>query len=168
MLASTAAGFLKAIDLNVNLYDLRNYNLDFCGIPNARDNEGLSELKSAIEQSAAVLLAVPIYNFDVNAAGKNLIELTGRSWTNKLVGFMCAAGGNASYMSVMGVANSLMLDFRCLIVPRFVYAVSDAFIHDRTDSMEVGSDEMLGRLRGLVNTTAELARAIGPVLDEMD
>jgi NAD(P)H-dependent FMN reductase len=82
VLASTAAGFLKEIDLHVNLYDLRNYDLDFCGIPIARDNEGLSELKSAIEQSAAVLLAVPIYNFDVNAAGKNLLELTGRSWTN--------------------------------------------------------------------------------------
>jgi FMN reductase len=33
----------------------------------------------------------------------------------------------SSYMSVMAYANSLMLDFRCVIIPRFVYATGDAF-----------------------------------------
>jgi hypothetical protein len=28
---------------------------------------------------------------------------------------------------VMSIANSLMLDFRCVVVPRFVYAVGSAF-----------------------------------------
>jgi len=58
---------------------------------------------------------------------KNLLELTGGSWENKTVGFLCAAGGSSSYMSIMGLANSLMLDFRCLIIPRFVYAKGDDF-----------------------------------------
>ena len=30
-------------------------------------------------------------------------------------------------MSIMGLANSLMLDFRCLIIPRFVYAKGEDF-----------------------------------------
>jgi FMN reductase len=30
-------------------------------------------------------------------------------------------------MSVMAYANSLMLDFRCVIVPRFAFATSDTF-----------------------------------------
>ena len=34
-----------------------------------------------------------------------------------------------SYMSVMAYANSLMLDFRCVIIPRFVYATGEDF-HD--------------------------------------
>ncbi len=33
----------------------------------------------------------------------------------------------SSYMSVMAYANSLMLDFRSVIVPRFVYATGNAF-----------------------------------------
>jgi hypothetical protein len=33
----------------------------------------------------------------------------------------------SSYMSVMAYANSLMLDFRCVIIPRFVYATGDDF-----------------------------------------
>jgi FMN reductase len=30
-------------------------------------------------------------------------------------------------MSVMAYANSLMLDFRCTIIPRFAFATGDAF-----------------------------------------
>ena len=44
-----------------------------------------------------------------------------------MVGFLCAAGGRGSYMSIMGLVNSLMLDFRCLIIPRFVYSTGEAF-----------------------------------------
>jgi FMN reductase len=36
----------------------------------------------------------------------------------------------SSYMSVMSYANSLMLDFRCVIIPRFVYATGSAFNDD--------------------------------------
>ena len=49
--------------------------------------------------------------------------MAGRAFTGKPVGFVCAAGGRSSYMAVLGLANSLMLDFRCLIVPRFVASV---------------------------------------------
>ena len=56
-----------------------------------------------------------------------MVELTGDAWANKVVGFLCAAGGKGSYMSIMSLANSLMLDFRCLIIPRFAYSTGDAF-----------------------------------------
>ncbi|MDP6500219.1 MAG: hypothetical protein QF847_03295 [Candidatus Marinimicrobia bacterium] len=61
-----------------------------------------------------------MYNYDVNAAAKNLLELTGSGWNEKTVGFICNAGGDKSYMSVMSFANSLMLDHRCKIIPCFV------------------------------------------------
>lgn len=77
--------------------------------------------------ASCLLLAVPIYNFDAGSAAKNLIELKGNAWSEKTVGFLCAAGGRSSYMSVMSLANSLMLDFRCLIIPRYVYADKGAF-----------------------------------------
>ena len=59
-----------------------------------------------------------------------MIELTGKAWEDKVVGFLCAAGGMSSYMSVMAYANSLMLDFRSVIIPRFVYATGSAFDGD--------------------------------------
>jgi FMN reductase len=117
----------------------------------------------AIGEASAILLTAPIYNFDVNAAAKNLVELTGDAWEGKIVGFACSAGGRSSYMSVMSLANSLMLDFRCLIVPRFVYATKDAFQNDRTEQMTVGSDDVKKRLAQLATTTMRMAVALADV-----
>ena len=72
-----------------------------------------------IAAARVIMLAVPIYNYDANAAVKNLIELTGSAWEDKIVGFACAAGGQSSYMSIIGLANSLMLDFRCIILAQW-------------------------------------------------
>jgi FMN reductase len=54
-----------------------------------------------------------------------------------VVGFLCAAGGMSSYMSVMAYANSLMLDFRSVIIPRFVYATGPAFKDDEITDAKV-------------------------------
>ena len=51
----------------------------------------------------------------------------GEAWNDEIVGFLCAAGGQSSYMSVIAYANSLILDFRCTIVPRFVFATDNVF-----------------------------------------
>ena len=95
------------------------------------------------------------YNFDANAAVKNLIELTGSAWENKVVGFLCAAGGMSSYMSIMSLANSLMLDFRSVVVPRFVYAVGEAFADGRIVDPKVTS-----RVAELAKETARLGGAL--------
>jgi len=58
-------------------------------------------------------------------------------------------------MSVMSLANSLMLDFRCLIVPRFVYATGGDFAGD-----EVGSAKIKDRVGQLAREAVRLARAV--------
>ena len=40
-------------------------------------------------------------------------------------------------MAVMAYANSLMLDFRTVIIPRFVYATGDAFDGDEVTDKKV-------------------------------
>jgi FMN reductase len=39
----------------------------------------------------------------------------------------------------MGLATCLMLDFRCVIVPRFVYATGDAFAEGRIVDAEIAA-----------------------------
>ena len=85
------------------------------------------EISEPLKQASHILFAVPVYNFDVNAAAKQVIEDHGGALENKTVGFLCQAGGPRGYMSILGFANSLMLDFRCWIVPRFVYATGADF-----------------------------------------
>jgi len=127
ILAKQAKSKLDQMTEQVVWFDLSEKPLPMCDGMTAYSDPNVQELSTLITEADAVILASPVYNYDVNAAAKNAIELTGKAWTNKLVGIMLAAGGPGSYMSAMGVANSLMLDFRCLVIPRFIYALGDAF-----------------------------------------
>jgi FMN reductase len=130
LLARAAVEMLEQDGHRVELLDLRDAGLPLCDGEACYALESVQRVSHQVRQAAGVLIATPIYNYDANAAAKNLIELTGRAWQDKVVGFLCAAGGKSSYMSIMALANSLMLDFRCLILPRFVYATDEAFRDD--------------------------------------
>lgn len=128
--------------------DISELNLPLCDADACYTQPGSRKVSKAIEAADGILLATPVYNYDVAAAAKNLVELTGSAWEDKVVGFLCAAGGMSSYMSVMAFANSLMLDFRCVIIPRFVYATGRAFEGDDLKDKEVGEriEELAGEL----------------------
>ncbi|HEV2294655.1 MAG TPA: NAD(P)H-dependent oxidoreductase [Tepidisphaeraceae bacterium] len=155
-LAQQVSSDLRAAGAEVEFVDLREHALPICDGQTCT-NPSVDELTGCIESADAVLLAAPIYNYDVNAAAKNLVEHTGSAWEGKIVGFLAAAGGYGSYMSLMPLANSLMLDFRCLIVPRFVYATGADFADGRVSSAKVA-----GRITQLANETLRLARALRP------
>jgi NAD(P)H-dependent FMN reductase len=113
------------------MLDLRETPLPLCDGVTTYGDPHAKAAAAAIKRADAIVIAAPVYNYGVSAAAKNLVELTGRAWTGKVVGMLFAAGGQTSYMSGMGLASSLMLDFRCLVIPRFVYADGDAFADDR-------------------------------------
>ena len=154
VLAAEAARALEAAGAGVKVLDLRDFPMPMCDGEDCED-PNVARLAQAVGAADAILLAVPIYSYDVNAAAKNLVEHTGSAWEGKVVGFLCAAGGTASYMSVMGLANSLMLDFRCLIVPRFVYATAGDF-----SGGEVSSARIKERVAQLASHTVRLAKAL--------
>lgn len=118
--------------------DISELDLPLCDADACYTQPGSQAVGNAIKAADGILLATPVYNYDVSAAAKNLVELTGSAWEDKVVGFLCAAGGMNSYMSVMAFANSLMLDFRSVIIPRFVYATGGAFEGDDLKDKEVG------------------------------
>jgi FMN reductase len=129
-MARVAFAHLQKKQVDVEWIDLRELDLPLCDADQCYLNDAAKKLNHAIKSADGILVAAPVYNYDVAASAKNMIELTGSSWEDKIVGFLCAAGGMGSYMSVMAYANSLMLDFRTVIVPRFVYATGDAFDGD--------------------------------------
>ncbi|GDY13459.1 flavoprotein [Planctomycetota bacterium] len=127
--AATAVG-------GAELIDLRDHPLPLCdgatfGLP------AVERLSTAIRGATAVLIAAPVYNFDLNAAAKNLIEHTGKAWEDKVVGFLLAAGGQRSYMAAQSFAGSLALDFRSVVVPRFVYATRESFSGEAVTDPEI-------------------------------
>jgi FMN reductase len=134
--------------------DIREMDLPLCDADKCYGMPGSKKLSAAVEAAAGILVAAPVYNYDVAASAKNMIELTGSAWEDKIVGFLCAAGGENSYMSVMAYANSLMLDFRCVIIPRFVYATGDAFDGDKIDI------KISGRIEQVANELVRFTEAL--------
>ena len=141
--------------MDLEILDLRDLDLPLCDGGSAYDHPATQQLQAAFTGADAVVFAVPIYNFGINAGAKNVIELAGRHLTDKVAGFLCSAGGHRSYMSVMAVANSLMLDFRTIIVPHFVYAGGD----DIPDGGKV-TDAVRERLAKFGDEFQRIARAL--------
>ena len=155
ILARRAHECLEAAGQAAQFIDLVDHPLPLCDGHTSYNAEHVAELEALIRQAKGVLIGTPVYNYDASAATKNLIELTGQAWTNKVVGFLCAAGGSGSYMSMMGLANSLMLDFRCLVIPRFVYATKEAFTEGRVSDSQVDD-----RIQELTDTLTRLSKAM--------
>ena len=155
LLAVETQRVLRADGHAAALLDLREYPLPLCDGGAAYADANVARVNEQLHAADAIVIATPIYNYDATGAIKNLIELTGDAWENKVVGFLCAAGGMSSYMSIMALANSLMLDFRSVIVPRFVYATGAAFAEGR-----IADSSVRERVAELAALTVRLSGAL--------
>jgi len=150
-----AFAHLQKLKVDCTWLDLSEMDLPLCDADACYAAPGAQKLSQAVKSADGILVAAPVYNYDVSAAAKNMIELTGSGWEEKVVGFLCAAGGMSSYMSVMAYANSLMLDFRTVIVPRFVYATGDAFEGD-----EAKDPKIVERIHGVAEELVRFTQAL--------
>ena len=158
ILATAVQSRLHAAQREVELFDLSQRTLPACDGATAYGDPEVIALSQLIRDADSVFIASPVYNYDVNAAIKNAVELTGKAWTSKVVSLLLAAGGQGSYMSGMGLANSLMLDFRCLIVPRFVYATGEGF-----EGNELADEDIAARVSRLVEESLQISDAMASV-----
>ena len=149
-LGRLALHYLQKAKTDCSWLDLAEMGLPLCDADACYAHPSAKKLSLAVAEADGVIVAAPVYNYDVSASAKNMIELTGSAWENKIVAFLCAAGGMGSYMSVMAYANSLMLDFRCVVVLRFVFATTDAFDDDTVTDAKV--------TRRIEQVAAELVR----------
>ena len=147
--------------------DLRQYPLPQCnGLEqSAYGHPSVKILHDKIAAATAVIIIAPIYNYDVAAATRNFVELTGtpykdllsgKAWKNKIVGMIAVAGGTKAYLAPLGFVNNLMTDFQCVIIPKHVYASRADF------SQGVPSQDILLRVERLVNETIFFADRLYP------
>lgn len=149
LLSLHALAHARARDIPAELIDLKDHRVLPYG---EQGSEGLDTIEAQLQGAAAIILAFPLYNYNMNASLKALIEHCGSCFEDKVVGLMSAAGGRSSYMSLSAVGQSLMLDFRSWVVPRFVYAVGGDFGADA-----ITNDEIRRRVEQLVETAHRVA-----------
>ena len=141
---------------NVELFDLQDNPLPLCDGDECYDLPEVLEFREKVKNADGIIIATPVYNFNVSSGSKNIVELGGSMLYDKIFGFMCAAGGRNGYMSVMSLANSLMLDFRCYIIPKFVYATKHDFDDGKITNLDIKE-----RIEGLGTELVRVSKALG-------
>ena len=151
------ANYLKQSFKNEELdfFDLQENPLPMCDGDECYDLPEVIDFRNRIDKASGIIMAIPIYNFNVSSGAKNIVELGGKKLYDKNFGFLCAAGGKNSYMSVMGLANSLMIDYRCYIIPKFVYALKKDF-----DEISVTNTDIKERIKELGNEMIRITKAL--------
>ena len=148
----------KALSKNLNeveFFDLQKNPLPMCDGDKCYDLPEVIYLREKIKKAKGIIMAIPIYNYNVSSGAKNIIELGGRMLYDKVFGFICAAGGKSSYMSVMSFASSLMIDYRCFIIPKFVYALKSDF-----NENEITNPDIKERIDELGNDLIRISEAL--------
>ena len=148
----------KAVAENVKdseFFDLQKKPLPMCDGDKCYDLPEVINFRKKVKNAKGIIMAIPIYNFNVSSGAKNVIELGGKMFYDKVFGFICAAGGKSSYMSVMSFANSLMIDYRCFIIPKFVYALKNDF-----NGIEITNPEIKERIVKLGNDLVRISEAL--------
>ena len=135
---------VASFEKDVEFFNLQENPLPMCDGDECYDLPEVLDFRKKIKNAEGIIMAIPVYNFNASSGAKNIVELGGSMLYDKTFGFMCAAGGRNGYMSVMSLANSLMLDFRCYIVPKFVYATKNDFEEDKIVNSDIKS-----RIEGL-------------------
>ena len=148
----------KALSKNLNeveFFDLQKNPLPMCDGDKCYDLPEVIDFRKKIENEKGIIMAIPIYNYNVSSGAKNIIELGGRMLYDKVFGFICAAGGKSSYMSIMSFASSLMIDYRCFIIPKFVYALKSDF-----NENEITNPDIKERIDELGNDLIRISEAL--------
>lgn len=155
ILAADVFERMQQLGVEIELVDLAQLELPRCDADRCYADPQAQEIADRIKEAKGVVMATPIYNYSYCSEAKNLVELTGQNWRDTVVGFLCAAGGQGSYMSIMQLANSLMLDFRTFVLPRFVYATGASFAAD-----QITDNDLLDRLQQFAEEHVRMTRCL--------
>lgn len=158
ILAQRARERLVERGVETTLISLRDLPLPFCDGTQAISHTGNAlKLRDEVRKATHVIFALPVYNYSVNSAAKNVVELLFNwgcwredEWDEyvmgKTAGFLCAGGSDHSRMAVLSFANSLMMECWWWIAPRYVYATGEHFegckIKDERTLMRI--DRLIG------------------------
>ena len=147
---------VASFEKDVEFFNLQENPLPMCDGDECYDLPEVLDFRKKIKNAEGIIMAIPVYNFNVSSGAKNIIELGGSMLYDKTFGFLCAAGGRNSYMSVMPLANSLMLDFRCYIIPKFVFATKNDF-----EEGKIVNPEIKNRIKELGSELIRVSSALG-------
>lgn len=154
VIADALCAACEAASAPATVLDLAATPLPLCDGATCYQDAGVTAATAQVRAARAVVLCFPVYNHQANAAAKNFVEVTNGGWDGKVVGLVANGGTDRSYLAPLSMANSLMVDHRCLVVPRFVFVTPTNF---EVDGRLGVSGEIAMRLTELARELTYLA-----------
>jgi NAD(P)H-dependent FMN reductase len=118
---------IQSAGFTADLADLAMEPLPLCDGASCYAEDRVQAMTQRVKAAQLIVMCFPVYNYQPNAAAKNFVEVTNDGWKDKVVTFVANAGGDRSYLAPMSLANSLMVDHRCIVVPQFLYLSPAAY-----------------------------------------
>lgn len=152
--ANSLRAAFEALRTPASVLDLATTPLPMCDGGACFKDFAVSAATAQVRAASAVILCFPVYNHQANAAAKNFVEVTNDGWQGKVVGLVANGGTDRSYLAPLSMANSLMVDHRCVVVPRFVFVTPQNF---GADGALPAGGEIAARLDELAREVVHLA-----------
>lgn len=157
LLAKDCERILNDLDCQTEFVDLAELKVPNFDNDTIYTSEAYRYLHEMTQGAEGIVLCSPTYNWGCCSELKKYIEYIGSTdervqgaLFDKVVTLVNSAGLPHSYMAHSALANSLMLDFKCIVNPYNVY------VHNRHWEDETLSQERLPRLKKSMKVMAEL------------
>lgn len=132
LLIDEVAVLLKKKGANYDLFDIRQYDLDFCnGRKLAEYSKDTQKAFSLIESADAYIFGMPVYCYSISGGLKNLIDLTSDAMQDKIAGIMCNSTGIRSYLASVDLLKILSYEAHITTVQPIVHTYKDSFKDDK-------------------------------------
>jgi FAD reductase [NAD(P)H] len=149
-------------EVEVEMLDLRDYDLQFCDGRNQEDYNGdTREVIRKVTHADFYLFGSPVFNCSIPAPLKNLIDLIPPEvFRNKVMGFAANGGTYQHYLMIENQLKPIMSYFRSYLAPSYVY-VNAAHYNKRN---EIDDAEIKERIQNLAGELVHMQQRLGQVL----
>lgn len=121
---------------NFELINLEECELGLCnGFESVSfDHPKLVQIQQTLEKASGIIIIAPIYNFDVSASCKNLLDLlskpykdilTGKSLYHKTIAFIGTCFSHNCYLAPLNFLAKVMITHEAFILPKYAMISKD-------------------------------------------
>lgn len=148
----------KYPEVQIELLDLREYDLQFCDGRNVEDyNQDTQIAIKKVREADFFLIGTPVFNCSIPAPLKNIIDLIPpEAFRNKVMGFAANGGTYQHYLMIENQLKPIMSYFRVYTAPSYVYVHNSHYNHKN----EIEDREILERMEHLADELVQLQRLV--------
>ncbi len=148
----------KAVGAEIQLIDLRTYNLIFCAGKENEDSypQDVFKLRAEVHQAHGILLGTPEYHGGYSGVLKNALDLMGfNEFQGKVVGLIATAGGQTGAINSLNGLRTVSRSLRAWVVPQQISIPQAWQVFD--DTGQTQDHNLTNRLKDVGSEVARFA-----------